>query len=68
LLEIFELILTSKYFPEIWRKYSVILLRKPIKDDFRSISLALCVLKILEKMIKKRFILKDLLRTGLFVI
>jgi len=54
LLEIFESILNGKFFPKIWKKYSVILLQKPTKKDFRPISLASCLLKILERIVKRR--------------
>jgi len=54
LLVIFEDILQGKYFPNMWRKYSIILLQKPSKNDFRPIALASCTLKLLERMVKKR--------------
>jgi len=54
LLRIFERILKGKFYPEIWRKFIVILLRKPSGEDFRPISLASCILKILERLVKRR--------------
>jgi len=54
LLEIFEDILKGKYFPSIWKKYNIILLQKPSKKDFRPIALASCILKLLERIIKRR--------------
>jgi len=54
LLEIFEDILKGKYFPSIWKKYTIILLQKPSKKDFRPIALASCILKLLERIIKRR--------------
>jgi len=54
LLKIFEDILAGKYFLNIWKKYIIILLQKPLKRDYRPIALASCVLKILERIIKRR--------------
>jgi len=38
----------------MWKNYIIILLQKPNKTDFRSIALASCVLKILERLVKRR--------------
>jgi len=54
LLEIFEKILEGDFFPEMWKNYTVVFLQKPNKKDFRPIALASCVLKILERLVKKR--------------
>jgi len=54
LLEIFDLILKGKFYPVIWKKFTVILLQKPSKVDYRPISLASCILKLLEKLVKRR--------------
>jgi len=43
LLEIFEMILKGAFYPRLWENYSVILLQKPSKKDFRPISLASCL-------------------------
>jgi len=52
--EIFEEILSGKFFPELWRNYTVVLLQKPAKRDFRPIALASCLLKVLERIVKRR--------------
>jgi len=54
LLEIFERILKGRIYPESWKKFIVILLQKPTKEDFRPISLAPCLLKVLERLVKKK--------------
>jgi len=54
LLNIFELVLKGKFYPKIWKKFTTILLLKPSKEDYRSISLASCVLKVLERLMKRR--------------
>jgi len=54
LLEIFELILKGKLYPEIWKNFIVVLLQKLAKEDFRPISLASCLLKLLERLVKRR--------------
>jgi len=54
LLDIFERILKDKLYPEIWRKFIVILLQKPSRKDFRPISLASSILKVLERLVKRR--------------
>jgi len=54
LLVIFEAILEGKFYPDLWRRYIVILLQKPAKRDFRPIALASCLLKILERIVKRR--------------
>jgi len=52
--EIFERILKGRIYPESWKKFIVILLQKPTKEDFRSISLASYLLKVLERLVKRR--------------
>jgi len=54
LLEIFELILKSKFYPKFWKKFIIILLQKPSRVDFRLITLASCILKVLERLVKRR--------------
>jgi len=54
LLEIFNMILKGNYYPKMWKSFTVILLQKPNKKDFRPISLASCTLKILERLVKRR--------------
>jgi len=54
LLEIFEKILKGDFYPTIWKNYTVIFLLKPGGREFRPISLAYCLLKILERIIKRR--------------
>jgi len=54
LLDIFERIMKGKFYPEIWRKFIVILLQKPSREDFRLISLASCILKALKRLVKRR--------------
>jgi len=54
LLDIFELIMKGKFYPVIWKKFIVILLKKPSKEEYRPISLASCVLKVLERLVKRK--------------
>ncbi|XP_071575663.1 uncharacterized protein [Temnothorax nylanderi] len=54
LLDIFNQIMEDGSFPEQWKFFEVALIPKPNKNEFRPISLASCVLKVLERLVKRR--------------
>jgi len=39
LLEVFEMILNGDFYPRLWKNYTIILLQKSSKKDFKSIAL-----------------------------
>jgi len=54
LLKIYNSILSEGSFPNQWEQSLIVLIPKPDGSSFRSISLLLCFLKIMEKMIHNR--------------
>jgi hypothetical protein len=59
---IFNACITLGYYPEIWKKVMICMIPKPNKDptlsgSYRPISLLSCISKILECVIRKRFII-----------
>ncbi|KAL7296758.1 hypothetical protein TKK_0010168 [Trichogramma kaykai] len=54
LLDLLNDIYNSQYFPPDWNNYLVLFIPKGNSDKVRPISLASCILKILEKLIKER--------------
>ncbi|RLU23006.1 hypothetical protein DMN91_005284, partial [Ooceraea biroi] len=56
LLDIFNSVWSSGFFPDDWRKYQVIFIDKAGKDKVRSIALSSCVDKLMERMVNERLI------------
>jgi len=48
------MILNGDFYPRLWKNYTIILLQKSSKKNFRLIALASCVLKVLERIMKRR--------------
>lgn len=54
LLDLYNDIFNTKTFPEIWKSYLIVFIPKGKSDKVRPISLASCVLKLMERMINER--------------